>query len=113
MVVRHANDRPPRAARDGIEVIICEGTAARTVHSCGAVKDQIAPKEVPFEKPPAWNRYRIRCEGDRVVVTFNDKVVIDTASQGRIAGLPAKGAIGLHSPMTYTEFRNAFIRELP
>jgi hypothetical protein len=39
---------------------------------------------------PAWNHYCIRCDGERVVVTFNQKAVIDTNSQGRIAGLADK-----------------------
>jgi len=66
------------------------------------------PKKVGAEKPPGeWNTYEIRCEGKKIVVELNGKVV----NQGT-SDRPINGRIGLISQGTEVEFRDIRVRSV-
>ncbi len=73
-----------------------------------AVRAGAVPK-VRADRPIGqWNRFHIRCVGERVVVHLNDKLVIDNT----IPGMKLKGAIGLQKHGDPIQFANIYIKEL-
>jgi hypothetical protein len=77
-----------------------------------ALFGRMAPLEAKYLGAGKWNRLRVRCEGERVVVALNGAAVIDTGIQGGLRGLPARGLIGLHGLRGGGEFRKAFVKGL-
>ena len=73
---------------------------------------------VKADKPIGeWNNFKIKMIGNRVWVTFNDKVTVDGQVMDNIYDrtqpvLP-KGAIELQTHGSETRFRNIFVREIP
>ncbi|MCL3781801.1 DUF1080 domain-containing protein [Prolixibacteraceae bacterium JC049] len=81
---------------------------------CGAIFGHLAPTESKVKKPGQWNRYKITCQGQKIKVELNGKVVTEmdmskwtsakTNPDGTkipswlstpFAELPTKGFIGL------------------
>ncbi len=74
----------------------------------GGIAD-VAPKTKADNAPGKWNRTIISVKGDKVTVTLNGKPVVENAA---IAGLPAKGRIGLESRRAPVQFASIYVREL-
>src|SRR5262249_39222943 len=114
VTIRHRSLTPPEADRDGAEVrLVDEPDPERSPdkHRCGALFRRLAPLQSAYV-PRQWNRLKVRCQGERIVVTLNGTVVIDTDRQGRLEGLPPAGVIGLHALESGVEFRNVNVKEL-
>jgi hypothetical protein len=67
-----------------------------------------------IEKPGDWNRYEIRCEGPRIVLSVNGTQTVDYTEMD--AGIPLDGhiAVQIHGDgKTIVRFRNLTIDQLP
>ena len=67
------------------------------------------PKTKADLNPGKWNRFMITLKGDRITVKLNGQVVIDNT---QLAGIAAKGPLGLLPSGEGIEFANLFIKEL-
>jgi hypothetical protein len=116
VIVRHTSLMPPHQNEDGIEVRLIDEPAFGKLHgteACGAIVGRISPADrTRYLGANRWNRLAVRCEKGRVVVTLNGGVVVDTNSQGGLAGLPSRGAIALHGVESGAELRAVRVREL-
>jgi hypothetical protein len=89
----------------------------------GAIYKAIPPAR-PLFRPEAWNRYRIHCEGARIVVHLNGIRIIDTNLDNEMGALergaplrdrPRRGRIGFQELSRgggHVMIRNARIRVL-
>lgn len=77
-----------------------------------AKADEAAVAKV--EKPGDWNRYEIRCEGPRIVLSINGAQTVDYTETD--PGIPLDGhiAVQIHGDgKTVVRFRNLSIEQLP
>ena len=91
--------------------------AGEGIHRTGAVYDAEAPTELASFTPGEWNRFRITCDGGRIAVELNGKLVVDWKAEprGKVADVAARGYIGLqnHDEDNPVYFRNIYVKELP
>lgn len=77
--------------------------------SSPATRAACTPKKVMDRPVGEWNRFRIRMEGETLNVWLNGEQVIVDA---KLAGVPAKGAIGLQNHGSSIDFGNIYVRSL-
>ena len=89
---------------------------------CGSIYDLFPVKRGALKKAGQWNSEEIRCDGRRVTIKLNGKVVVDAnldditdeEKKRQHPGLSRKdGHIGFLGHGTRVEFRNVRIKELP
>ncbi|MCI0540147.1 MAG: DUF1080 domain-containing protein [Verrucomicrobiales bacterium] len=68
-----------------------------------------APKVLPEKPLGEWNRFHITLRGDQVTVLLNGQTIIEKA---QLAGIAARGPIGLRHHRDPIQFANLYIREL-
>jgi len=88
----------------------------------GSIYGVVASKRGAPKKAGEWNTEEIVCDGRKVKVTVNDKVIVDAnlddvKDKGVLDAHPglqrAKGFIGFLGHGAHVEFRNLRIKELP
>jgi hypothetical protein len=82
--------------------------ARMTPGNSGRFQGRAYPTEHRSKPSPEWNHYRIECNGGRISLAVNGKVV----TQGRDAS-PRRGYICLESEGGLVHFRNIRLKELP
>jgi hypothetical protein len=66
------------------------------------------------EKPGDWNRYEIRCEGPRIVLSINGTRTVDYTEPDAAIPLDGRIAVQIHGDgKTIVRFRNLTIDQLP
>lgn len=66
------------------------------------------------EKPGDWNRYEIRCEGPRIVLSINGTQTVDYTETDATIPLDGHIAVQIHGDgKTIVRFRNLTIDQLP
>jgi hypothetical protein len=67
-----------------------------------------------IEKPSDWNRYEIRCEGSRILLTLNDRLVPDSIEKAPAILLERLMALQIHgNNKAVAAYRKITIEVLP
>jgi len=122
----------PRPGKDvgfnGIEIAI-DDTTGRGLHDTGAIYDLVAPEVNAMKPAGEWNRMAVMCEGGRIEVELNGRVVTradldefkepNERPDGSLHKFdvayrehPRKGYIGLQDHGSDVWFRNIKLRPL-
>lgn len=114
-------------AHDGIEIQMLDDPAPEykgklvDAQYTGGLYYQVAAKAHPSKAAGEWNRYEVRCKGDRVQVKLNGVEIQDcdvskeTSGKGghkSLAERPRKGFVGMQSHGHQVDFKNIEIKEL-
>lgn len=106
-----------RTSKMGMEIQILddggrEGTPG--VGDTGSIYRVVASKAFASKPAGAWNDLWILCDGPRVRVTLNGKVINDAlmTDYTELQSRPRKGYIGLSAHTKPTHFRNIRLREI-
>lgn len=114
-------------AHEGIEIQMLDDPAPEykgklvDAQYTGGLYYQVAAKAHPSKPAGEWNRYEVRCKGDRVQVKLNGVEIQDcdvskeTMGKGghkSLAERPRKGFVGMQSHGHQVDFKNIEIREL-
>jgi hypothetical protein len=88
-------------------------TKLKPYQYCGSLYGFV-PRSKAVYRPGEWNRYEITCQGNRVVVVFNDEKVVDAdiAQFPDLRKRPRRGFIGLQNHGSAVEFRKVEIKVL-
>ncbi len=117
----------------GIEVQVCNSYGRKTWtrgNCAGAIYDCLAPTKNTVKKPGQWNRYRITCQDNKIIVALNGGQVTEmdlnrwTEPYKNPDGTPNKfhkalkdfareGHIGLQDHGRPVWYRNIRIKRLP
>jgi hypothetical protein len=114
------------AARDGMEIQILDDSAEqyrnlRPAQYHGSIYGVVAARRGAQKPPGAWNQEEIRCEGRRVRVTLNGRVIVDSdldevtdpaVLQQHPGLMRERGHIGFLGHGTTVAFRNIRLRDL-
>lgn len=113
------------ASRDGMEIQILDDSAARyrnlrPAQYHGSIYGVVPAKRGAQKPPGAWNQEEIRCEGRRVRVTLNGRVIVDVdldevtdpeVLRAHPGLMRERGHIGFLGHGTTVAFRNIRLRE--
>ena len=101
---------------EGIEIQILDSHGKKeslTPHDCGGVIGIQSPKSNATNPAGEWNKMRISCKGDHLLVDLNGHQIIDLEMSQKIGrSQPLAGYIGLQDHGLPLEFRNIKIRNL-
>jgi hypothetical protein len=114
-------------AHEGIEIQMLDDPAPEykgklvDAQYTGGLYYQVPAKAHPSKPAGEWNRYEVRCKGDRVQVKLNGVEIQDCdvskETQGKgghksLSERPRKGFVGMQSHGHQVDFKNIEIREL-
>lgn len=102
----------------GMEIQLLDDAAKRgqtpTVKDTGSIYRLVAPKSFSSRPAGEWNDLWVLCDGDRVKITLNGDLLLDTsmADHEKLKDRPRKGFIGLSAHSGPVRFRHLRLREL-
>ena len=125
-----SNPKNPVQGGFEIQILDSHGKDRPGKHDCGALYDALPPAVNAARPAGEWNKTVLTCDGSKIKVELNGKVVIDTDIDAwdtanknpdgspnkfrtALKGLPRKGHIGLQDHGKPVWFRNVTLRPLP
>jgi hypothetical protein len=95
-------------SRTGLELQATDDSGQANKYSSGSLYRHVAPQSNPTKSAGEWNRYTVRCRGDRVEVWCNGQEVLDTrlSELSTLRHPPLRGYFGLQNHGVGAEFRN-------
>lgn len=80
----------------------------------GSIYGVVPAKESTFKGPGVWNAYRMTCQGDKIEIELNGKLVsrADMSESEPLKNRARKGRLGLQNHGTGVEFRNVRLKTL-
>ena len=105
---------PDWPSRTGLELQAQDDSGHADKFSSGALYRHAAPAENPVKPAGQWNRYTVRCRGDRVEVWSNGKQVLDTTIDHfpMLRQPPRRGYFGFQNHGVGAEFRKVRLLKL-
>jgi hypothetical protein len=85
-----------------------------TTHSTGSLYRYVAPKENPIRPAGEWNAMEVACEGPRIRVRLNGKLIqdVDQSTIEPLKSKPLKGCICLQNHGGTIDFRAIEVEEI-
>lgn len=107
--LRAGMERNPAFTGYEMQILSDQGRAP-SKSSAGGIYDVVAASRNMSRPAGEWNHVMIRCEGNRVQITWNGEKVVDYAEANR----SRRGYIGLqnHDERSVVKFRNLRVTEL-
>jgi len=102
-------------SRGGYEMqILADHGKKPNKRSSGSLYRYMAPKENATRPAGKWNQLEIKCEGPRIKITLNGKVIqdVDQSEHEQMREKPLSGYISLQDHGRFIEYHNIRAKEL-
>jgi len=111
--VRYTGEHKTRPSRHGIEIqLMGDGNNVPDRKSTGSLYLHVPPKSIPLKPINDWNKLTVHCQGPRIQVTMNGKLIQDV-DQRKVKSISAKphcGYVSLQSHGGEAAFRNIVMK---